>query len=244
MMQPRLLLALIAFLLFLAPAADLPVLAEAHAAAAKADDAGGNEAPPFMSLKFERLKKTFMPRFGINLLSMLVLVLAIYYPHYRKTDYFFSFFMFNVTIFFITYLLSQVDLSTGAAFGLFAVFSLLRFRTEDIAAKDMTYLYVSIALGLLSAANKGTILEMGIINGGILLTAFLLDGRVLFQPLEVKNLQYDSIEKTKPEHYQELLKELRERTGLDIRKFTVGRIDYLRDTANIKIYYHGQPGAE
>ena len=86
MMQPRLLLALIAFLLFLAPAADLPVLAEAHAAAAKADDAGGNEAPPFMSLKFERLKKTFMPRFGINLLSMLVLVLAIYYPHYRKTD--------------------------------------------------------------------------------------------------------------------------------------------------------------
>ena len=149
-----------------------------------------------------------------------------------------------MTIFFITYLLSQVDLSTGAAFGLFAVFSLLRFRTEDIAAKDMTYLYVSIALGLLSAANKGTILEMGIINGGILLTAFLFDGRVLFQPLEVKNLQYDSIEKTKPEHYQELLKELRERTGLDIRKFTVGRIDYLRDTANIKIYYHGQPGAE
>jgi hypothetical protein len=245
-MQPKLLLALLAFLLFLAPLAELPVLTEARAAAASTGVSSGdnNDAPPFFSLKFERLKKTFLPRLGVNVLSMLILILGIYYPHYRKTDYFFSFFMFNVTIFFITYLLSQVDLSMGAAFGLFAVFSLLRFRTEDIAAKDMTYLYVSIALGLLSAANKGTILEMGIINGGILLTAFLFDGRVLFLPLETKNLQYDSIEKTKPEHYQELLKELRERTGLDIRKFTVGRIDYLRDTANIKIYYHGQPGAE
>jgi hypothetical protein len=243
-MQPKLLLALLAFLLFLAPAAGLPVVAEARAAGANSAVEEDGGSPPFLSLKFERLKKTFLPRLGVNVLSMLILILGIYYPHYRKTDYFFSFFMFNVTIFFITYLLSQVDLSMGAAFGLFAVFSLLRFRTEDIAAKDMTYLYVSIALGLLSAANKGTILEMGIINGGILLTAFLFDGRVLFLPLETKNLQYDSIEKTKPEHYQELLKELRERTGLDIRKFTVGRIDYLRDTANIKIYYHGQPGAE
>ena len=254
-MQPKLFLTLFAFLLFLAPAANLPVLGEAHAASAlkqalkeeavaAGDAPATNDSPPFFSLKFERLKKTFLPRFGVNLISVLILVLGIYYPHYKKTDYFFTYFMFNVTIFFITYLLSQVELSTGAAFGLFAVFSLLRFRTEDIMPKDMTYLYVCIAMGLLSAANKGTIMEMGIINGGLLLTAFLLDGRVLFQPLEVKNLQYDSIEKTKPEHYQELLKELRERTGLDIQKFSVGRIDYLRDTANIKVYYHGQPGSE
>lgn len=245
-MQPKLFLALLAILLFLAPLAELPVLAEARAAdaAANVSSDDGNNAPPFFSLKFERLKKTFLPRFGVNLISVLILIVGIYYPHYRKTDYFFTFFMFNVTIFLITYLLSQVDLSMGAAFGLFAVFSLLRYRTEDISTKDMTYLFVCIAIGLLSAANKGTILEMFLINGSILLCAFLLDGRVLFRPVEVKTLQYDSIDKTKPEHYQALLKELRERTGLDIHKFTVGRIDYLRDTANIKVYYYGQPGSE
>ncbi len=255
-MQPKLLLTLFAFLLFLAPAANLPVLTEARAASAlkqalkeEATSAGdsvgtNNDAPPFFSLKFERLKKTFLPRLGVDLLCILILVVGIYYPHYKKTDYFFTFFMFNVTIFLITYLLSQVDLSMGAAFGLFAVFSLLRYRTEDISTKDMTYLFVCIALGLLSAANKGTILEMFVINGAILICAFLLDGRVLFRPVETKNLQYDSIDKTKPEHYLELLKELRERTGLDIHKFTVGRIDYLRDTANIKVYYYGQPGSE
>jgi len=200
--------------------------------------------PPFLSFAFEKLRKTFPQRFMVNLVSAIVLIGGIYYPNYRKKDFFFTFFMFNVTIFFITYLLNEVDLSMGAAFGLFAVFSLLRYRTENISAKDMTYLFVVIAIGLLSAANRGTLFEMILINGSIIITAFLLESNLIVRKEETKNLQYDSIEKVKPEHYQELLKELRTRTGLNVHKFTVGRIDYLRDTANIKIYYYGEPGED
>lgn len=209
-----------------------------------AAEADGEGDPPFMSFEFERLKKTFPARLAVDLASVSVLVLGVYWPHYRKTDYFFTFYMFNVTIFFVTALLSQVNLSTGAAFGLFAVFSLLRYRTEDITPKDMTYLFVCIALGLLSAANKGTLFEMLLVNGGIVLCAFLLDGRILFQPLEVRTVQYDEVAKTTPARRQELIADLRDRTGLDIRKVTVGRLDYLRDTATLKIYYKDRPGAD
>lgn len=232
---------LVVVLLVLLAGATLP--SGAALAAEPRVNADGGE-PPFMSLEFERLKKTFPARLAVDLASVGILVLAIYWPHYRKTDYFFTFFMFNVTIFFVTALLSQVNISTGAAFGLFAVFSLLRYRTEDITPKDMTYLFVCIALGLLSAANKGTILEMVLVNGGILLVAFLLDGRILFQPLETKTIQYDSVERTKPEHLPALVADLRERTGLDIRKVTVGRVDFLRDSAVVRIYYRGQPSAD
>ncbi len=237
----RLLAMLLLATVSLAASACLPAGRALAAEPRVAADAG---EPPFMSLEFERLKKSFPARLAVDLASVSILVLAIYWPHYRKTDYFFTFFMFNVTIFFLTALLSQVNLSTGTAFGLFAVFSLLRYRTEDITPKDMTYLFVCIALGLLSAANKGTILEMLLVNGGILLGAFLLDGRVLFRPLETKTIQYDNVERTKPENHPALIADLRARTGLDVVKVTVGRVDFLRDSAVVKAYYRGQPSAD
>ena len=192
----------------------------------------------FFTLQFDRLNLTFFLRLLIDVVSIFVLIRLVYYPNYNKKDFFFTFFMFNLVMFFITYLLNKVELSTGAAFGLFAVFSLLRYRTEDISAKDMTYLFVVIALGLVTAVNKGNLFEICCINAMVIFMAFLLDGNLLLKQEMIKNVQYDNIEMIKPENHEALIADLQKRTGLKIHKISIGRVDYLRDTATVKIYYY------
>ncbi len=198
-----------------------------------------NEFPQdFFSLSADHLSSYFFVRLLINIFSMIVLVRFIYYPVYKKNDYFFTFFMFNVTIFIITHLLnSETGFSMGAAFGLFAIFSMLRYRTEDITARDMTYLFAVITLGLISSVNQGNLLELLLINGIVLGLAFLLDGGILIKTERMQVVQYEKIEMIRPENRQELLSDLRERTGLNIRKISIDKIDFLRDTALIKVYY-------
>jgi hypothetical protein len=187
---------------------------------------------------FDKIGPKFFVRLGLDILAMIVLIRMIYYPIYRKKDFFFTFFVFNVVIFIITYLLNKVDLSLGAAFGLFAVFSLLRYRTEDIAAKDMTYLFMVIALGLINSVNKGTYFETGLINAIILVTAYLLDGNLFMRNEISQNIQYENIEMIKPENQHLLIEDIKKRTGLNIHKVSIGRVDFLRDTATVKIYYY------
>lgn len=207
----------------------------------KDDDADAN----FFNFTIDRFSPAFFMRLLIDLISMFILIRFIYFPVYKRRDHLFTFFMFNLTIFMITFLLnSKSGFSTGAAFGLFAVFSLLRYRTEDISARDMTYLFTTIALGLMSSVNKGNILEMVIINAVILLAAFLLDGGLLIKTEFIKSIQYENIELIKPERYQELLADLSARTGVKVHKASIGKIDFLRDTANIKIYYHENKNQE
>lgn len=193
---------------------------------------------PFFSFNLERFNAAFFTRLLVDLLSMIILIRLIYYPVYKRRDHMYTFYMFNLTIFIITYLLSgKSGLSTGAAFGLFAVFSLLRYRTEDISARDMTYLFTVIALGLMTSVNKGNVLELITINSIILFAAFLLDGNVLMKTEFVKSIQYENIELIKPERYEDLLADLRSRTGLNIHKISIGKVDFLRDTAMVKVYY-------
>ncbi|TND07635.1 MAG: hypothetical protein FD123_3187 [Bacteroidetes bacterium] len=197
------------------------------------------EEKDFFTAALDRFSLSFFIRLFVDLLSMVILVRFIYYPVYKKRDYFFTFFMFNLTIFVITFLLNtKSGFSMGAAFGLFAVFSLLRYRTEDISARDMTYLFTVIALGLMSSVNKGNVMELVIINAIILAAAFILDGNILMKTEFVKNIQYENIELIKPENHTQLLEDLRARTGLNIHKISIGRVDFVRDTATIKIYYY------
>ena len=134
---------------------------------------------------FERLNWKFAIRLGIDLLTTLIVIRGIYYRHYRRTDLFLTFFAFNVTIFLITYLLNKVEMTMGAAFGLFAVFSMLRYRTENISAKDMTYIFIVIALGLVMAISKGGWDELGLIGLIVVVLMALLEsdwGSMLFSP--------------------------------------------------------------
>lgn len=204
----------------------------------KTEDSG------FFDFSLERFDSVFFMRLGINLLSMLILVRFIYYPVYRTRDYFFMFFMFNLTIFIVTYLLNaKSSFSTGAAFGLFAIFSMLRYRTEDISARDMTYLFTVITLGLISSVNKGNIFEIVMINSIIVLAAYLLDGGIIIKTELMKVVQYEKIELIRPENHTELIEDLRSRTGLNIHKISVDRVDFLRDTALIKVYYYNKKGS-
>lgn len=180
---------------------------------------------------------TLILHYGINLLSVLTLVRLIYFSHYKRTDLFLTFFAFNSIIFFVTYLLNKVEMSTGAAFGLFAVFSMLRYRTEGISAKDMTYLFLSIAIGLLTAVSQGTIAQISFISGIILALTFLLEGNWLMKREFTKSIYYDNISLLHENRKDELLQDLISRTGLKIKRFTVDEIDFLKDAGKITIIY-------
>lgn len=172
----------------------------------------------------------------INLLTVILLLRFIYYPNYKNRDSLFTFFLFNIIVFMLTYLLNQVKISMGAAFGLFAVFSMLRYRTEGISTKDMTYLFIVIAVGLLSAI-KLDFYELLLVNLIIVIVTYALDGNVLFKREYSKVVQYENIELIKPDRQVELIADLSQRTGIKIQRISIIKIDFLRDIASIRIYY-------
>lgn len=184
-----------------------------------------------------KLGAKFFIRLLIDLVSIGVLLFLIYLPNNKKREYIFTFFMFNVAIFLITFLMNDVVMSMGAAFGLFAVFGMLRYRTEDIAMKDMTYLFLSIAMGMITAVTKGD-WEPAIVSSILLLLTFLLDSGLVLKRELYKNIQYENIEMIKPENEAALMDDLKKRTGLNIHRIAVGRVDFLRDTATVRIYYY------
>lgn len=184
------------------------------------------------------LPNSFGGRLLIDLLTVTVLIRLIYYKNYRRTDLFLTFFGFNVVIFLITYLLNQVQMSMGAAFGLFAIFSMLRYRTEGLSAKDMTYLFIAIALGLISAIVKGTWSELGLTNGMILACVWVLESNWVIRRELTQNILYDKIELIAPDRRSELLDDLYQRTGLDIHRVEILDIDFLKDAAMLMVFYY------
>ena len=186
---------------------------------------------------FEKLSAKFFSRLFIDLLAVTLLIRFIYFRIYRSTEFFFTFFIFNPIIFLITFLLNKVEMSLGAAFGLFAVFSMLRYRTEGISMKDMTYLFLVIAMGLITAIGKGNWDELSLLNGIILLFTYLLESNLLVKKEGSRIIVYDNTELLKPEHQVQLKEDLEKRTGLIINRISVTKVDFLRDTALIRIYY-------
>jgi len=179
-------------------------------------------------------------KFSIDLLFLFIIVRVIYYRIKDEKDYVFTFFMFNILTFFICFLLRKVPMEMGFALGLFAVFGILRYRTEAIPIRQMTYLFIVIGLSMInSLANKSiSWLEILLANGIITVITYLID-RVWFSTIEqTKTILYEKIELIKPENEQELIEDLIKRTGLQIVAVKVDKVDFLRDTAQIKIYYH------
>ncbi|HMT29837.1 MAG TPA: DUF4956 domain-containing protein [Bacteroidia bacterium] len=187
---------------------------------------------------FEKLSPKFFIRLAIDLLSVIVLVRFIYFPIYRSRENVFTFFIFNLVIFLITYLLNKVEMSMGAAFGLFAVFSMLRYRTEDISIKDMTYMFLVIAMGLINAVSKGNWDELSLLMAIIILITYLLESNVLIKKEVSKIVMYENIELIKPENKAQLIADLENRMGGKINQVTIGKIDFLRDAAQIHVFYY------
>lgn len=179
-------------------------------------------------------------KFGINFIFLIVIVRLIYYKIKDDKDYVFTFIMFNILTFFICFLLRKVPMQMGFALGLFAVFGILRYRTEAIPIRQMTYLFIVIGISMINAlSNKSiSIFELLFTNGLITLITYLIDS-VWFQSIEEsKIILYEKIELIKPETQEEMIKDLRQRTGLPIHSVKVDKIDFLRDTASIKIFYN------
>lgn len=183
-------------------------------------------------------------RFLVDLASVFVLVRFVYFPIYRHRELFFTYFIFNIVIFLICFLLNKVDLSMGAAFGLFAVFSMLRYRTEDISMKDMTYLFLVIAMGLISAVTKikgaedsVEALFVLIINAAIIILAYLLESSIFMKKEGAKVIVYENIALVHAGKEAELIEDIKQRTGINVHRFTIQKIDFLRDSAQIKIFY-------
>lgn len=187
---------------------------------------------------FEKLGPKFFIRLAINLVSVFILIRFIYFPVYKNRENFFTLFIFNLIIFLITFILNKSDMSMGAAFGLFAVFSMLRYRTEGISTKDMTYLFLVIAMGLITALSKGNWIEISFINLIIIIFTFSLETTVFMKKEVSQNIQYENIEMIKPELRAELLADLENRMGIKINRISIGKIDFLKDTALIRVYYN------
>ena len=177
-------------------------------------------------------------RYLLNLVSVFIVFRFIYFRNYRKTDLFLTFFGFNSIIFFISFMLNKVEISTGAGFGLFAVFSVLRYRTEGIGAKDMTYLFLSISIGLLTAIGPSDGIEISLFCFVIIVLTFILENSIWGKKEVSKIIVYDSLDFINQSQKQELVDDLKSKTGLEIHKISVDSIDYLKDSCTITIYFY------
>ncbi len=184
-----------------------------------------------------QIDSTFFINLGINLLGVILIILLVYYPNYKKMDTIFTFLMFNIVIFLLTFVLNEVKMSMGAAFGLFAIFSMLRYRTASINTKEMTYLFIFIAMGLISAIRLQPG-ELGIIIGIVFLSTLILDTGLILKKESSNEMRYEKVDMIKPEKREALLADLSERTGLNVHRISIQKIDYLRDTAMITYYYY------
>lgn len=181
-------------------------------------------------------------RTTINLIAVLILVGLIYYPKHRNKDFIFTFVLFNVINFMICFLLGSAKINMGFAFGLFAIFSIIKYRTIVVSIKDMGYFFVCVALGMLNslANSNDNFMVIIICNLVILSLTFLLDRLDFINNENVKEIIYDNVELIKPNVREELIADLKERTGLVIHKVEIVSINYLKDIVLLKAYYYSK----
>ena len=182
----------------------------------------------------------------LNLAVAVAIIRWIYYPATQEKAYVFTFLAFNSIIYFVLSLLTSVEMSVGAGFGLFAIFSILRYRTDPIPIREMTYLFVLVALPVInSLANPlSNLAALLFVNATMVVVLWLLEKGWGFRYCESKKLTYDRIELIKPENREALLTDLRERTGLAITRVEVGNIDLLDDTATVYAYFDRTKGSD
>ncbi|MBL4654747.1 MAG: DUF4956 domain-containing protein [Bacteroidia bacterium] len=184
-------------------------------------------------------------RFLFNSLVVYCLV-KLYYSSAKRKDYLFTYILFSVIVFFLCHLLSNVKLGLGFALGLFAIFGIIRYRTNTIPIKEMTYLFVIIGISVINAlANKKvSYAELITTNFAIVLITYLLEKKFLVKHESRKLILLEKVELITPEKRGELITLLKERTGINIHRVEIGRIDYLRDVARVRIYYYENEAKE
>ena len=181
----------------------------------------------------------FLLSFLFNLVVALLVVRFVYYPSTHNKRYVFTFLAFNTVIYFVLSFMTSFEIGIGVGFGLFAIFSILRYRTDPIPVREMTYLFIIAALPVMnSAAVNGDIWpQLLAANAAILIIMLVLEKEWGFHYEASKRIVYEKIELIRPDRRAELTADLEMRTGLKIKRVVVGKVDFMRDTANLRVFY-------
>jgi hypothetical protein len=190
-------------------------------------------------INFQDLGELFF-RFMFNLTVVFIIIRLLYYPIRKRKDYLFTYILISSVIFLLCFLLDNVKIEIGFALGLFAIFGIIRYRTRQIPIKEMTYLFLVIGISVINALSNKKIsyAELAITNLLLILVTYILERLMLLRHESSKTINYEKIELIKPENREKLIRDLQVRTGLTINRLEIGKIDFLRDSARINIYYY------
>jgi hypothetical protein len=187
---------------------------------------------PFLGLLFY---------FALNFIVTGIIIRYFYYRKTQRRDYLFTFLVVSTTIFLMVFLLESVKIKIGFALGLFAIFGILRYRTDTLPVREMTYLFAIIGLSVINALSNDTnsFYEILITNLIFLTLIWTLETNHVIRHTCTKSITYDKINLIKPSLYNEMLADLRDRTGLNISRFDIGSVDLKKAVASVKVYYPG-----
>ena len=190
-------------------------------------------------MEFAYIPTEMLVRFTFNLIVAYVIIKLIYHRDHKGNDFVFTYFMFNSLIFFFAYILGNLDVNIAFGFGLFAVFAILRYRTDPIPIKEMTYLFIVITIGVINALSTNNVAfsEVLFANTAIVVLTYLLERYWVNNLLKSKAIVYGELDKISPEKNQELIDELSEKTGLSLLRAKVGRVNFKSNRVNIRVYY-------
>jgi hypothetical protein len=179
-------------------------------------------------------------RLAVNMTFLTILIRYLYYPKTKRKDYLFTYYLIGTITFFLCFGLKKLDIDTGMGLGLFAIFGIIRYRTDAIEIKEMTYLFLIIGISVVNslASNQISLAEMAIINITVIFLTFGLENLWLVKHETRKTINYERIDLIVPDKYEEMKADLEKRTGLALNRFEVGKIDFLSDTAQVRIFYY------
>jgi hypothetical protein len=185
-------------------------------------------------------------RLFLNVFFLTIIIRFLYYPKTKRKDYLFTYYLIGMITFFLCFSLKKLDIDTGMGLGLFAIFGIIRYRTDAIEIKEMTYLFLVIGLSVVNAmlatevskdVYQINLFELGLINLAIVIMLYVLEYLWLVKHETRKIITYDRIDLITSDKYEEMKDDLEKRTGLKINRIEVGKVDFLRDVAFIQIFY-------
>lgn len=183
----------------------------------------------------------FVLRFILNITVIMILVRWLYYSGTKRKDYLFTYILISSLIFLLCFLLESVKLQIGFALGMFAVFGIIRYRTDAMPIKEMTYLFLIIGISVINALTntETSLVDLLFTNFVIIFITYGLEKLWLLKHESSKLIVYEKINLIKEENYEELIKDLQERTGIKkINRVEVGKINFLRDICELTIFYY------
>jgi hypothetical protein len=175
----------------------------------------------------------------VNLVFLTIIIRFLYYPRTKRKDYLFTYYLIGTITFFLCFGLKKLDIDTGMGLGLFAIFGIIRYRTDAIEIKEMTYLFLIIGISVVNAlaSNQISISEVAVINLSVIALTFILENLWLMKHETRKTINYERIDLITPDKHEQMKADLEKRTGLVINRVEVGKIDFLNDTAQVRIFY-------